>query len=210
MTYDLTGTVTETVSSTGVYSATFTLSGTLTEVLQPPGFVGQPAWSIATTISEQGSVAEPTLAAAVFKLQADLVQNQKPVISTTGLTPWVIRSTSGSSGTFYLNTVGPAPTTPFNVSNQINESLTPVTPPGSTPPLPTRISANSTQTGSVTETVSLPGPVDGRTVSGTTDYQEKLSETIIPPTGGTQTLTEVFDTSGAFNQTETWPVLDPP
>jgi hypothetical protein len=202
MTYNLTGTVTETVTSTGAYSATFTLTGQVTEVLQPPGLVGQPAWSITTMISEKGIVSEPTLASADFKEQISLVQTEKPVTATTGVTPWVVRSTVLSSGTFYLNTVSPAPITPFNATDQITESLTPVTPLASLPPLPTLISAASTETGSVMESVYPPGPIVVPTVTGTTQYQEKLSETIIPPSGGTQTLTEAFDTSGAFQQTE--------
>ena len=162
MTYNLTGTVTETVTSTGAYSATFTLKGQVAEFLRPPGLIGQPAWSITTAISEKGIVSEPTLASADFKEQISLVQTEKPVTATTGVTPWVVRSTVLSSGTFYLNTVSPAPITPFNATDQITESLTPVTPLASLPPPPTLISATSTQAGSVTESVSPPTLAAGR------------------------------------------------
>jgi hypothetical protein len=243
LTYSLHGTVTltttppdPTAGTAGSFHAAFSLSGSVTAVVyppQPPGLPTPPPWVLTATVGERGSVAgllpgpaSTTPAVANFTEQVSLSGSERHVFATaTGGTdtPWAVSATLSSSGSFKVPPVPPGPTpdavtvtTPFAAQDQFAASLVPVTPFGTPPPLPIRVSGAATAAGAVTESVYQPGRfVLLPTVKGTERYQEGVSETIvIPPSptqpGSTQTLTQAFDTAGVFHETEFSPVIDPP
>jgi hypothetical protein len=211
-----------TAAGPGTFTAMYTITGTATETIYLPGttILSQYPWAISTAITESGTVSGPLNAASstaivtdpmTFSATIGLKQTEYSV-NPFGIptVPWYIDAQVQAAGQFQVVVPPPGPTVvpdsvaaTFAVQDGIDESLST---PAANPLPPYKILATDNGAGSVAETVYPLSPTAGPSgpsimpsyVTGKTQYHEDLAETITNPTGGTQNVSEAFDTTGLF------------
>jgi len=194
-------------------SDTFSLTGTIAEILSPVAPTTGATWVFNGTMSEQGTfmsaVSPPDPATGMQQLTGEWKYSnltlERGLAPNTGLFSWIEQIHSGSIGSLVetltpgTSSTSPSATATFWQQDQATECLMQVIP--FHPPQPCiTIDAVFTTWGSVTDKVLIPpGPaVFPEVDTGTTQYTDQLAETILMPDGSTQTLAQTSMDMGSF------------
>jgi hypothetical protein len=204
-------------------SATFSLAGTIAEILAPVAPTTGATWVFKGNFAEQGTLngviglPDPTTGnqTGIFQCQNNL--GEKLTVGSNGAQGG---STGGAPGsnTWQVQVVlnsqvnlmdtlppgGGATTASFWQQDQATECLMQVIP--FHPPSPCiTIDAVFTTWGSVTDiALILPNAFTSEVDTGTTQYTDQLTETILMPDGSTQTLMQTSQNNGTFFEISDW------
>jgi hypothetical protein len=210
--YDLSASVTENITPSsptsgqaGGLSATYNLSGQLTEVFVTLVPAQQPTWVFNGTISEKGSLngvispPDPATGAVRFAGQMEFLELTLSNAFSSGA-HWQQQGQTNSQGTLteIMPASGVSPTVSFSQQDQVTECLMQASP--FHPPNPCiTIDAVFSTSGSTTENAIPSEPPFFPTVdTGSVQYEDLLTETIMFPDGSNQTLMEDSQNSGTF------------
>jgi hypothetical protein len=214
--YNLNGQLPTVNGGTGVCNGLFNVSGTARETLTPVDASGHPlasaqVWVSNDSISSRMTVlptAQANPVANNFTFTTDTVVHQTltPLVATVVTTPtpqsWTATVTSHATGAITEELVVPAASATdqingsISLQDQINATLSPVVPAGSTIPVTQPWQIGATFDGSGTFSEPLPTVTTAIVVepSGTLELTGSLSETITPPGS---TLTTLLNSSVA-------------
>jgi hypothetical protein len=190
----------------GSVNATYSLTGTMAEILIPQGPTTLPTWTYTKSMAEYGTLngalspADPSTAIVQLTGQSAFLEFTFGLVFTSK-TSWSQQDQNNSQGNLMeiLPPGGGSQLASFWQQDQVTECLMQITP--FHPPSPCiTIDAVFTTWGSVTEKVlNPPGPTTFPAVDiGTTQYTDQLAETIMMPDGSMQTLTQNSQDNGTF------------